>query len=267
MNDDDEQTDFSALRGRKDLRAVTAHVVERGVVGGTIEVARRVPRRLKWIAYYGYHRRFDRLFDRRHGVSTCGVIDQSRLTVSGHNQTHGLEYEPTPVRAFRRMLASLPEDLSQFTFVDLGSGKGRSLLLASHYGFKKVIGVEFAHELHETAVANVARYHARGQRARDIEVVRQDAATYEIPDGPIVFYLYYPFRRDVLVQVLANIEDSQRASPRKMFFINRLDKSEWLDDTRELFAQLDFVRHTPMPAPSRLSLKPPFVVANYESTT
>src|SRR4051794_28662198 len=40
-------------------------------------------------------------------------------------------YQPTEPALFHRMIASLPGDLRQFVFIDIGSGKGRTLLMAS----------------------------------------------------------------------------------------------------------------------------------------
>ena len=37
-------------------------------------------------------------------------------------------------------MASLEIDFSQFTFIDIGSGKGRALLLAAEYPFRRVVG-------------------------------------------------------------------------------------------------------------------------------
>jgi len=45
-------------------------------------------------------------------------------------------------------MQAMPIDLSKFTFIDLGAGKGRALLMASDYLFQKIIGVEFMPELH-----------------------------------------------------------------------------------------------------------------------
>jgi hypothetical protein len=48
--------------------------------------------------------------------------------------------------------------LQDFTFIDLGSGKGRALLMASAYPFKRIIGVEFMPELHRVAQENIRKY-------------------------------------------------------------------------------------------------------------
>ncbi len=51
------------------------------------------------------------------------------------------------------MMRSLPRDLADYTFVDIGAGKSRTLLLASRYSFAKIVGVEFAKELVACAAA------------------------------------------------------------------------------------------------------------------
>ena len=55
--------------------------------------------------------------------------------------------------------------LGDFTFIDLGSGKGRVLLMASDYPFKKIIGVEFMPELHRAAQENITGYSNGGSNA------------------------------------------------------------------------------------------------------
>ena len=46
--------------------------------------------------------------------NTCGISLLPYLTIDSQNRGSGLEYEPTPVRAFPQILASLPEDLDDF---------------------------------------------------------------------------------------------------------------------------------------------------------
>jgi predicted RNA methylase len=53
------------------------------------------------------------------------------------------------------LLRNIGEDLHRFSFVDFGSGKGRVLLVASHYPFREVVGVEFSPELQKIAEGNI----------------------------------------------------------------------------------------------------------------
>jgi SAM-dependent methyltransferase len=103
---------------------------------------------------------------------------------------------------------------SQYTFIDMGSGKGRVLFVAAEYPFRKVIGVEFSNALHDDAVANLKRYKFSGRRCADIEPVHVDARDFEFPDDNLVIYLFNPFGPEVMERMLANLERSLEKHPR-----------------------------------------------------
>ena len=69
-------------------------------------------------------------------------------------------YQPTEPELFREMMGALPIELERFTFVDIGSGKGRTLLMASEFPFKRIVGVELMEELHRAAEENLRAYGA-----------------------------------------------------------------------------------------------------------
>jgi hypothetical protein len=81
---------------------------------------------------------FDRPFDRALGVDTHEVGIPNRLWHSGNYR-----YVSSPVLAFRRALSIIGIDPGRFVFVDLGSGKGRTLLIASRLPFLRIEGVEW----------------------------------------------------------------------------------------------------------------------------
>ena len=153
-------------------------------------------------------------WDRRHGVDTAGSIQLDTLSVVGPNQQHGNECVCTSPNSFDFMMRSLPRSLSGYTFVDIGAGKSRTLLLASRYDFAKIVGVEFASELVECSKRNIARFTTDGQRCRDLSIVEADAAQFAFPDTPLVIFFYNPFTRDVFDAVLGNIVASLQAKPR-----------------------------------------------------
>jgi SAM-dependent methyltransferase len=103
---------------------------------------------------------------------------------------------------------------SQYTFIDMGSGKGRVLFVAAEYPFRKVVGVEFSNALHEEAMANLKRYRYSGRRCADIEPVHVDARDFDFPDDNLVIYLFNPFGPEVMERMLANLERSLETHPR-----------------------------------------------------
>lgn len=126
--------------------------------------------------------------------------------------------------------------LRDFTFIDLGSGKGRALLMAADYPFKKIIGVEFMPELHRAAQENIAGYSSDRQRCRLIESVCMDARDFQFPPGPLVAYLFNPFSESTFAHVLDGLRRSVEQSPRPVYIAYRftefeplLAQGEWLE--------------------------------------
>lgn len=77
-------------------------------------------------------------------------------------------YQPTEKALFHEMVDALAHhadlDFAEFTFVDLGSGKGRALLMASDYPFRRIVGVELLPALHQIAELNLAQYRSDSQK-------------------------------------------------------------------------------------------------------
>jgi hypothetical protein len=153
------------------------------------------------------------LFDLRYGVSTDRYVDLKDLKVVGDNRDEGVSYQPIKSLVFRSAIDSfqIPTD---GVFVDYGSGKGRAMLLSILYGFHCVVGIEFAQELCREAENNLDKFRARTGRRFGARVLNVDAARYPVNDDDCVFFLYNPFERKVVEQVLVNIRHSLQSKPR-----------------------------------------------------
>ena len=160
-----------------------------------------------------------RYFDWQHGVSTCGDANLANLTLVGKSADHGVFYHPAHPKLLFEIFNSLKIDFPSHTFVDLGSGKGRALLVASEYPFAEIIGVEFAAELHEIAARNIQSYRSKTQRCKNVRSVNLDAAEFEMPATPLVLYLFNPFRPAVLIPVLQRLQRSLDSQPREVTLI------------------------------------------------
>jgi predicted RNA methylase len=129
-------------------------------------------------------------------------------------------YAPVRVTNAHAALRDLPcGDLSEYTFIDMGSGKGRMLFVAAEYPFRRVMGVEFSDELHAQALANIGTYKHGRQQCGDIESVHADAAVFEFPDEELVIYMFNPFGPEVMRAMLANLERSLEKSPRHVVVV------------------------------------------------
>ena len=164
---------------------------------------------------YLRNRWIDRGFDRRHGTDTSGVIASSELQLRGEHAAGANDYEPIQLPVFRAIMRDLPLDHARYAFVDFGSGKGRALLLAAQYPFRRIIGVELSPVLHAIAVRNAARSE------RHIELHCGDALAYPIPEGDLVCFLYNSFGRALVEKMIRNLEAAYARRRRRIFVVYR----------------------------------------------
>ena len=149
-------------------------------------------------------------------------VDTTSATVGWSDRLLGMfhsPYQPTEPSLFHEMLQSLAIDFPAFTFIDLGSGKGRTLLMAADYPFRRVIGVELLPALHAIAAKNIAKYKSETQKCFAVEPICQDACEFVFPTGPILLYLFNPLPESGLALVMLNLENSLREKPRPFYVL------------------------------------------------
>ena len=153
------------------------------------------------------------------GIRTARAERQRRLKVNHPHGQHAEDYEPTPAGVLDDILCGLDLDPSTYTFVDLGAGKGRVLCLASAHPFRRIVGVELVPTLVRACRDNLAAFDAPWARCRQLECVEADASAYALPTGPVVVYMYNPFRPPVLRRVQRRLIESFIATPRPIWVL------------------------------------------------
>lgn len=154
-------------------------------------------------------------------------VDTTGATVGWRDRLLGLfhsPYQPTEPALFREMLESLrlasPEiDFREFIFIDIGSGKGRALLMAADYPFRRILGIELLPELHRVAKENIGKYKSQLQQCFAVECLLGDASEFAFPAEPTVLYLFNPLPESGLAEMVSNLERSLRENPRPMFVL------------------------------------------------
>jgi predicted RNA methylase len=146
-------------------------------------------------------------FDRAHGVRTSGLVAGRHLK-SGHpHDRHATAYygvAPSVFRALvRRWRRTGPAGrLEDTTFVDIGAGMGRAMLLAAEMPFRTVLGVELNPTLARIARRNLALWRKSGRAQAPIRLVSGDAAEFLFPSGPCLAFLFNPFGAAVMRRLL-----------------------------------------------------------------
>ena len=151
-------------------------------------------------------------FDLDHRVDTTSAHLPLRTRLRGLVAS---PYQPTDPALFHEIMQALDLDWADFTFIDLGSGKGRTLLMASDYPFRRILGVEILPELHQVALENIAKY-ADGPR---LAAVCADARAFRFPPEPAVVYLFNPLPEPAFATVIENLERSLREAPRRVYVV------------------------------------------------
>jgi SAM-dependent methyltransferase len=154
-------------------------------------------------------------------------VDTTGATVSWRDRLLGMfhsPYQPTEPALFREMLAGLelasPKiDFREFTFIDIGSGKGRALLMAADYPFQRILGIELLPALHRVAKENVGKYKSDSQKCFAVDCLLGDASEFVFPPEPIVVYLFNPLPESELARMIGNLEQSLREHPRAVFVL------------------------------------------------
>jgi SAM-dependent methyltransferase len=209
------------------------------------------PRLLLWIAAKNAVHPFRRLitrrlrhqherFDRQAGVRTVGTVTVEALGLSA---LHSHRYDATPIRFFRSLLGKLALDYANTAFIDLGCGKGRTLLLASDYPFRTIIGVEISRELCDLAIENVKTYCSRPRKCSNISVHCQGIDEFEYSaygqSDHLLVYLFNPCGEAVLRSGLQKIHRVvARGGMVTIVYVNPtrqevLEESGWLEQVRK----------------------------------
>lgn len=162
-------------------------------------------------------------YDAVYGTDTGGKLSLDGLTIASANRQYGTGYQRTPPQRLHQSVSFLGIDPADFTFVDLGCGKGITLMTASSLGFASVVGVEFAKELVDIAQGNLAK-----AGIPNVSVLHGDAADFEFPVGNLIVYLYNPFRLPVLERV---VERLRKLTSKVYVIFTRCHYKEFLDST------------------------------------
>jgi 16S rRNA G966 N2-methylase RsmD len=138
-------------------------------------------------------------FDRRYGVETFKTVQIT--ATDSPSLSHGVRYSPSPEAAIRWSIENCGMLHEQTTFIDVGSGKGRVLIVAAEYPFRRVMGVEYSAELAAACRDNLERLNI----ADKCEVVVRDAVDFKFPDENMLIFLYNPFDSTILTRVLRHL--------------------------------------------------------------
>jgi SAM-dependent methyltransferase len=193
-------------------------------------------------------------FDRRHRVDTSGLHYADSLPSGHEHDRHSSGYYATAPSLFRgaislweRTLIATGLSLSDYTVLDIGCGKGRVLMLASEYPFRKVMGVELNPKLARIAQKNLTKWMRLPRACRLLSIQNSDALTAPFPAGPVLLYLFNSFELEMVKSLLDRLRTiaATRSDPIDLLYVH--------PDYADLVCQTP---HTELLAESEIAFSP-----------
>jgi SAM-dependent methyltransferase len=163
--------------------------------------------------------------------------------VKGKNKQHAEIYQGANYFLLEDLFLQLQKINVKDGFLDIGCGKGRAMVVAAHYGFQHITGIDFAAELCKHATQNC-------QRIADIypsaswKVIHADAENF-LPAAHVhIIFLFNPFKELIMKRVIRNILKSLDSYPRKLFVVYVNPQLKHLF-TEQGFKEVYYIRKMP----------------------
>jgi SAM-dependent methyltransferase len=130
--------------------------------------------------------------DRQYGIETSRRVPRRALASGAKEDAHSAGYLGCAPSIVRKALDQIGIEPGM-TFVDIGCGKGRVLVVASDYPFAWLIGVELSRHVANLASRNFEKLRSPDDKFRRISLLRGDATKPPLQQGCNVLFFYNSF--------------------------------------------------------------------------
>jgi 16S rRNA G966 N2-methylase RsmD len=167
--------------------------------------------------------------EKKYQLETVKVDTLQNEKIRSDNLKHASIYQGTNYFIIEKAFEFLRQENANFHLVDYGSGKGRIMVVAAYYDFKKITGIDFSQSLCHEAEINIEKIKPRFPSV-EFEIVCDDAVNYPIKNDDTVFFFFNPFDEVVMLQVVKNILASLKKNERKIYvvYVNPLHQEIFL---------------------------------------
>jgi hypothetical protein len=168
--------------------------------------------------------------ERKYGIDSTGTESLWQYDIGEEDLSAAEAYQPSGYYILEKLMDRLPDETKSGGLYDFGCGKGRTLVVAMAYGFKKLTGIEIIYELARDAEENIKRSKVYSKEVK-YSIINQRAQDSIISDDSTVFLFFNPFKDYIMSEVLGNILDSYQRAPRTLYvvYINDVYKHLFLD--------------------------------------
>jgi SAM-dependent methyltransferase len=154
----------------------------------------------------------------KYGTNTFIPVELKDLTITNGDRKKASRYEAVSFYMLEKLLSAFQKVCAVTSIIDLGSGKGRVLMAAPHFGFTDITGIDFAKELCQQANMNMREKEKKFPNIK-WKVINENVENYNIGNQDSVFFMFNPFTEDVLKRFLEKLDNSCHEFPRSIYFL------------------------------------------------
>ena len=167
--------------------------------------------------------------EKKYKIETIQIDNLQQQKIKSVNLKHASIYQGTNYSIIEKAFEFLKNENANDNIVDFGCGKGRVLVVAAFYGFKKITGIDFDGSLCREAELNIEKIKPLFSET-NFEIICDDVVNYSVEDETNVFFFFNPFDEVVMLQILKNILSSLKKNERKVYivYVNPLHKEIFL---------------------------------------
>lgn len=155
------------------------------------------------------------------------------MLATGHrSDRHITAYHGTAPSLFHKLLLRWRDEyalhaIEDTAFLDIGAGKGRAMMLAGEYPFRRIVGVELHPALAAASRENIEHWQASHLHAPKMKVIEDDVMRLHMPVGPCLVFLFNPFGAVLLDRFLFKLRKAFFNRPHQLDLLYVND--EWHD--------------------------------------
>lgn len=156
--------------------------------------------------------------EKKYRINTARLDWLHNAAIKSKNLSHSSIYQGVNYFIAEKAFNYLKNENACSNIVDFGSGKGRAMVIAAHYGFHNITGIEFSPVFCNEAEKNIAGIKPLFP-STNFKIICEDAVNYEIDSNTNVFFFFNPFDEVIMLQVAKNILLSLKQYPRKVYIV------------------------------------------------
>lgn len=150
--------------------------------------------------------------DKFYSIETSKRVSRIEISTGLPLDQHNVGHLGAQPSILRSCLKLIPRRAG--TFIDLGCGKGRAVIVATEFDFSTIVGIEISRLLVGIARRNAAAIRNAYPQRPPITIIEGDASNPTVPNtGDVVLFCYNALSAPLIEKLIENLEDHCALNP------------------------------------------------------